>query len=109
MSFRELFSYVGSDIFDARVIALGAPDDRFGNGDDVPVAQRDRFVFRRVENAIRNDLRDIVSASDDRGADASRYGAYRSFHVVVAVPFYFEKIYCIYTNSFFIGCQVGGA
>ena len=76
---REFGADVRCDVVHAHVVALGSCHDCFRHGDHVPVFQV-LAAIRRCENAVRNDLDDVVSLADDGRSYASGYGSDRSFH-----------------------------
>ena len=75
----QLRFHVRRDIVHGGVVALGPGYHGFRHGDHVPVTQGKALAFGGFQHAVRHDLRNVVSLTDDGAADAAGTGADSSF------------------------------
>ena len=76
----QLLSHVGGDIVHRGVVALGPGHNGLSHGDDVPVMEGKALLLGGGQDGCGHDLLQIVSLTDDGGADAPGYSSYHTTH-----------------------------
>ena len=79
-AFGELGTDVSGDLFNGRVVTASASNDSFRHCDNVTVTDFNIFTCSGSENAVGNNLGDVIPVADDGSANAARYGTDKSFH-----------------------------
>ena len=67
-------AHIRGNILYGSIIALGAGDDGFGDGNNIPVMQDKAFFFRSQQDAVRHDGGQVVPLTDDGAANATGHG-----------------------------------
>ena len=76
----QLISHICGNMLHRRIISLCSGHYGLRDGDNISVPQSKSFALRRTQDAVCDNLYQVVPLSDNRTANSSGYRPYSSFH-----------------------------